>query len=71
MISSAAGANVWQFSYDGQWRDPAGVNGPLMRAAFPRTSIEQSEYWEDLIKLNITVIFERVVLTNRHAAHTQ
>ncbi|KAF9458149.1 hypothetical protein BDZ94DRAFT_1174146 [Collybia nuda] len=58
------------FSHNGEWRDRAGVNGPLMRAAFPHTSIEQSEYWEDLIKLNITVVFERVVLVNRHAAHT-
>lgn len=42
-----------------------------MRAAFPRASIEESDYWQDLIKLNTTVVFERVMLVNRHAAHQQ
>ncbi|KAF8067941.1 hypothetical protein FPV67DRAFT_1416086 [Lyophyllum atratum] len=57
------------FSVRGQFRDRAGVDGPLMRAAFPDASIEESDYWEDHIKLNATVVFDRVLLINRPAAH--
>lgn len=66
-----AGTKQPQFSDKGEWRDGAGVDGPLMRAAFPHAAIEQSDYWQDLIKLNTTVVFERVMLVNRKAAHHQ
>ncbi|KAI3615660.1 hypothetical protein WG66_011909 [Moniliophthora roreri] len=52
------------------WRDRAKVDGPLMRATFPGISIEGASHWEDLIRLEATVIFERVMLVNRYAAHT-
>ncbi|GLB38985.1 putative protein of unknown function (DUF563) [Lyophyllum shimeji] len=32
-------------------------------------SIEESDYWNDHIKLNATVVFDRVLLINRPAAH--
>ncbi|KAF8628045.1 hypothetical protein AX17_006049 [Amanita inopinata Kibby_2008] len=57
------------FSEDGAWRDRAGVNGPLMRAAFPSASIEVSDYWSDLQKLDSAVVFDRLMLVNRQAAH--
>ncbi|TFK41786.1 hypothetical protein BDQ12DRAFT_663800 [Crucibulum laeve] len=53
----------------GTWRDRAGVDGPLMRAAFPRASIEVSDYWADLRKLNTTVVFDRALIVSRDAAH--
>ncbi|KAJ6484476.1 hypothetical protein C8R47DRAFT_555808 [Mycena vitilis] len=52
-----------------EWRDRAGVDGPLMRAAFPGASIEGAGYWRDHAVLGTTVVFEQVVLVNRHAAH--
>ncbi|KAF8886789.1 hypothetical protein BD779DRAFT_1529686 [Infundibulicybe gibba] len=52
-----------------QWRDRAGVDGPLMRAAFPSTAIETSYYWDDLMKLNQIVVFERAMIISRPAAH--
>ncbi|KXN82750.1 hypothetical protein AN958_02189 [Leucoagaricus sp. SymC.cos] len=54
---------------DGKWRDKAGVNGPLMRAAFLRAPIEERDQWLDLIKLNSTIVFERAMIVNRRAAH--
>ncbi|KAG6810988.1 hypothetical protein H0H92_009527 [Tricholoma furcatifolium] len=57
------------FSIKGKFRDDPGVDGPLMRAAWPSTPIEESDYWEDLIALDATVVFERVMLINRAAAH--
>ncbi|TFK25331.1 hypothetical protein FA15DRAFT_693824 [Coprinopsis marcescibilis] len=52
-----------------EWRDRAGVIGPLMRAAFPGALIETSDYWEDLIDLETTVVFERAMIINRYNAH--
>jgi len=52
----------------GEWRDDSKLTGPLMRVGFPSTAIEQSDYWRDLINLNATVIFDRVILISREAA---
>ncbi|KAF8198546.1 hypothetical protein BJ912DRAFT_845371 [Pholiota molesta] len=52
------------------WRDPAGVDGPLMRAAWPGASIERADFWADLAALNRTVVFARALLVSRPAAHT-
>ncbi|KAJ7438918.1 hypothetical protein B0H11DRAFT_1752292 [Mycena galericulata] len=49
--------------------DLAGMHGPLMRLAFPDATIEQAGYWDDLKKIGTTVVFERVMLVNRNAAH--
>ncbi|KAG6853187.1 hypothetical protein C0991_006218 [Blastosporella zonata] len=57
------------FSVKGAFRDHAKVDGPLMRAAWPNAQIEESDYWDDMIALNATVVFERVMLINRPAAH--
>ncbi|KAF8157138.1 hypothetical protein B0H34DRAFT_657522 [Crassisporium funariophilum] len=54
---------------DNSWRDYAGVNGPLMRAAFPSSSIERLDLWEDMLKLNQTFVFERAMIVSRVAAH--
>ncbi|KAF7378137.1 EGF domain-specific O-linked N-acetylglucosamine transferase [Mycena sanguinolenta] len=48
--------------------DLAGTHGPLMRVAFPYVTIERSDYWDDLKRLDTTVVFDRVMLVNRHAA---
>ncbi|KAF7378140.1 EGF domain-specific O-linked N-acetylglucosamine transferase [Mycena sanguinolenta] len=48
--------------------DLAGSHGALMRAAFPYVTIEWSDYWDDLKRLDTTVVFDRVMLVNRHAA---
>ncbi|KAJ7053345.1 hypothetical protein C8F01DRAFT_996814 [Mycena amicta] len=56
-------------STDAAWHDMSGVDGPLMRAAFPGTSVETESYWKDLKTLGTSVMFERVVLVNRVAAH--
>ncbi|KAF7289787.1 hypothetical protein MIND_01352900 [Mycena indigotica] len=56
-------------SSDSEWRDRAGVDGPLMRAAFPNSLIETAAYWNDLKKLDTTVIFERTIIITRSAAH--
>ncbi|KAJ7599181.1 hypothetical protein C8J56DRAFT_916015 [Mycena floridula] len=53
----------------GTWRDRAGVSGPLMRAGFPRASIEESDYWDDLLRLNVTMVFDRAMVINRETAH--
>ncbi|TFK25334.1 hypothetical protein FA15DRAFT_590707 [Coprinopsis marcescibilis] len=52
-----------------QWRDRAGVIGPLMRAAFPAMLIEKADWWADLAKLGTTVVFERTVIISRYNAH--
>ncbi|KAG2003080.1 hypothetical protein CC2G_003713 [Coprinopsis cinerea AmutBmut pab1-1] len=52
-----------------EWRDRAGIIGPTMRPAFPQASIEKADYWNDLIKLGTTVVFERSMIINRDAAH--
>ncbi|KAM6492022.1 Protein of unknown function (DUF563) domain containing protein [Amanita muscaria] len=57
------------FSDNGAWRDGPGVNSPLMRAAFPSAALEESDQWSDLQKLGATVVLDRVVLVDRHAAH--
>ncbi|KDR72741.1 hypothetical protein GALMADRAFT_73703 [Galerina marginata CBS 339.88] len=54
---------------NGEWRDKAEMTGPLMRIAFPHASVEQSDYWQDLVKLNSTVVFDRVILVSREAAY--
>ncbi|KXN82749.1 hypothetical protein AN958_02188 [Leucoagaricus sp. SymC.cos] len=55
---------------EGKWRDKAGVDGPLMHAAFPRASFDERDHWLDLIKLNLTFVFERALIVNREAAHS-
>ncbi|KAG5652638.1 hypothetical protein H0H81_004250 [Sphagnurus paluster] len=57
------------FSVNGAFRDHAGVDAPLMRAAFPHAPIEESDYWNDYINLNTTVLFDQVMLVNRPATH--
>jgi len=42
-----------------------------MRAVFPAAAIEKADYWQDLIKLNTTVVFERSMIVNRETAHRQ
>ncbi|KAF9477284.1 hypothetical protein BDN70DRAFT_862117 [Pholiota conissans] len=54
---------------DNTWRDRAGVDGPLMRAAWPDAAIERSDFWTDLIKLNQTFVFERAMVISRASAH--
>ncbi|KAJ7051349.1 hypothetical protein C8F01DRAFT_999416 [Mycena amicta] len=56
-------------STDVAWRDKAGIDGPIMRGAFPGASIETEAYWKDLKTLGTSVVFDRVVLVNRAAAH--
>ncbi|GLB38988.1 putative protein of unknown function (DUF563) [Lyophyllum shimeji] len=56
--------------YGTEWRDIPGINARLMRAAFPSTSIEKFDYWDDLILLDKTVVFERAMIISREAAHT-
>ncbi|PFH47941.1 hypothetical protein AMATHDRAFT_76970 [Amanita thiersii Skay4041] len=51
------------------WRDPARVNGALLRAAFPSSSLLASDYWGDLIELGQPIVFERALIINREAAH--
>ncbi|KAJ7362225.1 hypothetical protein DFH08DRAFT_766748 [Mycena albidolilacea] len=60
---------ILPFISNEEWRDRAGIDGPLMRAAFPGMAIEQAAYWDDLKKVGTTVVFERVMLVNRRAAH--
>ncbi|TFK41768.1 hypothetical protein BDQ12DRAFT_678458 [Crucibulum laeve] len=55
--------------FDDEWRDPAGLNGPLMRAGFPTTTIENGAYWKDLMALKTTIVFERAMIIDRDAAH--
>lgn len=51
------------------WRDPAGINGPFMRLAFPRASINKADLWKDWVKMGTTMAFERSMIINRRAAH--
>ncbi|KAF8908524.1 hypothetical protein CPB84DRAFT_1724951 [Gymnopilus junonius] len=51
-----------------EWRDKTKMAGPFMRVALPSTTIEQSDYWQDLINLDTTIIFDRVILVSREAA---
>ncbi|KAF8193270.1 hypothetical protein K438DRAFT_1829391 [Mycena galopus ATCC 62051] len=60
---------ILPFISNDEWRDGAGLDGPLMRAAFPGAAIEQAPYWKDLQKIGTTVVFERVMLVNRNSAH--
>jgi len=60
---------ILPFITNEEWRDKAGMDGPLMRVAFPDAAIEQAPYWNDLAKLGTTVIFERVLLVSRATAH--
>ncbi|KAF9256407.1 hypothetical protein L218DRAFT_936707 [Marasmius fiardii PR-910] len=57
------------FVEESGWRDSASMNGPLMRAAFPTTAVENGHYWQDLIELENTAVFSRVMVVNRAAAH--
>jgi len=54
---------------DKSWRDPTGIDGPLMRAAFPGVSVETAEYWKDLKILQRPFVFERAMVVDRRAAH--
>ncbi|KAK7019144.1 hypothetical protein R3P38DRAFT_2981304 [Favolaschia claudopus] len=60
---------ILPFISNEEWRDRSGMDGPLMRAAFPDAAIQQATYWEDLKKLGTTVAFERIILVDRSAAH--
>lgn len=42
-----------------------------MRAAFPSASVEESDEWDDLKALGSTMVFDRLMLVNRQAAHFQ
>ncbi|KAG6910721.1 hypothetical protein DXG01_008252 [Tephrocybe rancida] len=53
-----------------EWKDSPGLNAGLMRAAFPSTSIENADHWDDLASLDKTFVFERAMLVSRVAAHT-
>ncbi|KAF5324083.1 hypothetical protein D9619_011227 [Psilocybe cf. subviscida] len=55
--------------HDHSWRDRAGVDGPLMRAAWPNTPIERGDFWNDTAALNQTFVFERAMIISRPAAH--
>ncbi|KAE9403549.1 hypothetical protein BT96DRAFT_990210 [Gymnopus androsaceus JB14] len=57
------------FIDQGRWRDDAGVNGPLLRAIHPSLSVETLDQWKDFIKLDRTVVFNRVAIINRQAGH--
>ncbi|KAF9525434.1 hypothetical protein CPB83DRAFT_859556 [Crepidotus variabilis] len=51
------------------WRDRAGVNKPLMQAAFPGASVEDKGYWDKLQNTNQTFVFEQAMIVSRIAAH--
>ncbi|PPQ78266.1 hypothetical protein CVT25_011725 [Psilocybe cyanescens] len=53
----------------GEWRDDAKMTGPLMRTAFSHIPVEQSDYWQDLVEMETSVVFERVVLVSREATY--
>ncbi|KAF9525436.1 hypothetical protein CPB83DRAFT_859558 [Crepidotus variabilis] len=54
---------------DQGWRDHAGVNGPLMRAAFPSAAIERRDLWNDLIQIEQPFVLEKGMIISRVAAH--
>jgi hypothetical protein len=58
-----------KFVDNGEWRDRADLNGPLMRLAFPDVHIVKSDVWRDWIKTGGTIVFERSVTVNRVSAH--
>ncbi|KAF9256393.1 hypothetical protein L218DRAFT_881821, partial [Marasmius fiardii PR-910] len=60
---------VAPFVDESGWRDPASLNAPLMRAAFPTTAVENAHYWQDLIEMENTFVFSRVMVVSRTAAH--
>ncbi|TEB37366.1 hypothetical protein FA13DRAFT_1726446 [Coprinellus micaceus] len=60
---------VFPFVDNGEWRDRADLNGPLMRLAFPDVHIVKSDVWGDWIKTGGTIVFERSVTVNRVSAH--
>ncbi|KAF9525431.1 hypothetical protein CPB83DRAFT_838167 [Crepidotus variabilis] len=51
------------------WRDRAGVNEPLMQAAFQGASVEAKGYWDKLKNTDQTFVFEQAMLVSRIAAH--
>ncbi|KAL0576132.1 hypothetical protein V5O48_005850 [Marasmius crinis-equi] len=57
------------FVEESGWRDHASVNGPLMRVAFPGVPVESGHHWQDLMELDTTHVFSRVMVVNREAAH--
>jgi protein O-GlcNAc transferase len=42
-----------------------------MRAAFPSASLEEANHWADLKALGSTMVFDRLMIVNRQAAHFQ
>ncbi|KAJ2925006.1 hypothetical protein H1R20_g12078, partial [Candolleomyces eurysporus] len=54
---------------DSGWRDKAEISGPLMRLAFPGSTMEQAGQWKDWKKSGTTVVFERSMIVNRVSAH--
>ena len=40
-----------------------------MRAAFPSAAIERIDFWEDLIDVDRTFVFEKAMVVSRVAAH--
>lgn len=55
--------------HDNSWRDRAGVDGPLTRAAWPNIPIERADSWADIASLDQTFVFERALIVCRPAAH--
>jgi len=62
-------SSILQNVVDKGWRDKGGVNGPLMRVAFPSAAIERTNFWEDLIYIDQTFVFEKAMVVSRVAAH--
>ncbi|KAJ7591330.1 hypothetical protein C8J56DRAFT_935237 [Mycena floridula] len=60
---------IFPFMDDTQWKDNAGLNAPLLRAAFPNIKIEADKFWNESTKSNVTILFDRVMLVSREAAH--
>ncbi|RXW21580.1 hypothetical protein EST38_g4287 [Candolleomyces aberdarensis] len=54
---------------DSGWRDKAGISGPLMRLAFPGSTMEQAGQWRDWKKSGTSIVFERSMIVNRVSAH--
>ncbi|TFK41769.1 hypothetical protein BDQ12DRAFT_395632 [Crucibulum laeve] len=54
------------FYQGNKWRDRADIDGPLMKSAFPSATIESRDYWNDLLKLDITIVFQRAMIISRH-----
>ncbi|KAJ7598939.1 hypothetical protein C8J56DRAFT_1092988 [Mycena floridula] len=60
---------IFPFMNDSQWKDHAGLNEPILHAAFPNIEIEDDKFWNDSIKSNVPILFDRVMLVSREAAH--